>query len=43
VTPANSVEEGCEAARAATVPGDRVMVFGSVYTVGPALQWLRVY
>jgi dihydrofolate synthase/folylpolyglutamate synthase len=40
---ANSVEEGCEAARAATVPGDRVIVFGSVYTVGPALQWLRVY
>jgi dihydrofolate synthase/folylpolyglutamate synthase len=43
VTLANSVEEGCEAARAATVPGDRVIVFGSVYTVGPALQWLRVY
>jgi dihydrofolate synthase / folylpolyglutamate synthase len=40
---ANSVEEGCEAARAATVAGDRVIVFGSVYTVGPALQWLRVY
>ena len=43
VTLATSVEEGCEAARAATVPGDRVIVFGSVYTVGPALQWLRVY
>jgi dihydrofolate synthase/folylpolyglutamate synthase len=43
VTLANSVEEGCEAARAATVAGDRVIVFGSVYTVGPALQWLRVY
>jgi dihydrofolate synthase/folylpolyglutamate synthase len=43
VTLANSVEEGCDAARAATVPGDRVIVFGSVYTVGPALQWLRVY
>jgi dihydrofolate synthase/folylpolyglutamate synthase len=43
VTLANSVEEGCEAARAAAVPGDRVIVFGSVYTVGPALQWLRVY
>ena len=43
VTLANSVEEGCEAARAAAVPGDRVLVFGSVYTVGPALQWLRVY
>jgi dihydrofolate synthase / folylpolyglutamate synthase len=43
VTLADSVEAGCEAARAATVPGDRVIVFGSVYTVGPALQWLRVY
>ncbi len=43
VTLAASVEEGCEAARTAAVPGDRVMVFGSVYTVGPALRWLRVY
>jgi dihydrofolate synthase/folylpolyglutamate synthase len=43
VTLANSVEEGCEAARATAVPGDRVIVFGSVYTVGPALRWLRVY
>lgn len=43
VTLATSVEAGCEAARAAAVPGDRVIVFGSVYTVGPALQWLRVY
>jgi dihydrofolate synthase/folylpolyglutamate synthase len=43
ITLAASVEEGCEVARAAAVPGDRVIVFGSVYTVGPALQWLRVY
>lgn len=43
VTLATSVEEGCEVARAATGPGDRVIVFGSVYTVGPALQWLRIY
>jgi dihydrofolate synthase/folylpolyglutamate synthase len=43
VTLAASVEEGCEIAKAAAVPGDRVMVFGSVYTVGPALHWLRVY
>ncbi|MFL6605907.1 MAG: bifunctional tetrahydrofolate synthase/dihydrofolate synthase [Steroidobacteraceae bacterium] len=43
VTLATSVQEGCEVARAAAVPGDRVIVFGSVYTVGPALQWLRVY
>ncbi len=40
---AASVEAGCEAARAAALPGDRVMVFGSVHTVGPALRWLRVY
>jgi dihydrofolate synthase / folylpolyglutamate synthase len=43
VTLAGSVEEGCEAARGATVAGDRVIVFGSVYTVGPALAWLGVY
>jgi dihydrofolate synthase/folylpolyglutamate synthase len=43
ITLAASVPEGCEVARAAAVPGDRVIVFGSVYTVGPALQWLRVY
>jgi dihydrofolate synthase / folylpolyglutamate synthase len=43
VTLANSVEEGCEAAGSATVAGDRVIVFGSVYTVGPALAWLGVY
>ncbi len=42
-TLAASVEQGCEAARAATTPADRVIVFGSVYTVGPALQWLRIY
>jgi dihydrofolate synthase/folylpolyglutamate synthase len=43
VTLAASVEEGCELARAASGPADRVLVFGSVYTVGPALQWLRIY
>lgn len=40
VTLADSVEEGCEVAREAAEPGDRVLVFGSVYTVGPALQWV---
>ena len=40
---AASVTEGCELARAAARPGDRVVVCGSVYTVGPALQWLRIY
>jgi dihydrofolate synthase / folylpolyglutamate synthase len=40
---ADSVREGCELARAATRPGDRVVVLGSLHTVGPALQWLRIY
>ncbi len=43
VTLAGSVAAGCEAARAATGGADRVLVFGSVYTVGPALQWLGLY
>jgi dihydrofolate synthase / folylpolyglutamate synthase len=40
---AASVTAGCEAARRAARPGDRVVVCGSFYTVGPALQWLRIY
>jgi dihydrofolate synthase / folylpolyglutamate synthase len=40
---ADSVAAGCERARAAAGPGDRVVVCGSVYTVGPALEWLRIY
>ena len=39
-TLAASVEAGCEVARATAKPGDRVLVFGSFHTVGPALQWL---
>jgi dihydrofolate synthase/folylpolyglutamate synthase len=39
---AASVAEGCELARTEAQPGDRVVVCGSVYTVGPALQWLRI-
>ncbi|HEY8051302.1 MAG: bifunctional tetrahydrofolate synthase/dihydrofolate synthase [Steroidobacterales bacterium] len=35
-----SVVAGCEAARVLARPGDRVVVCGSVHTVGPALQWL---
>ena len=42
-TLADSVREGCEAACAAARPGDRVVVCGSVHTVGPALEWLGVY
>ena len=43
MTLADSVEEGCETARATAKPGDRVLVFGSFHTVGPALRWLGLY
>jgi dihydrofolate synthase/folylpolyglutamate synthase len=43
VTLATSVEEGCSMARGTAKPGDRVLVFGSFHTVGPALQWLGLY
>jgi dihydrofolate synthase / folylpolyglutamate synthase len=43
VTLTPSVEAGCEAARTGAKAGDRVLVFGSVYTVGPALSWLGIY
>ena len=43
VTLAASVEEGCTVARATAKPGDRVLVFGSFHTVGPALRWLGLY
>jgi dihydrofolate synthase/folylpolyglutamate synthase len=40
---ADSVERGCELARAHARAGDRVLVCGSVHTVGPALAWLGIY
>ncbi|HUL46181.1 MAG TPA: bifunctional tetrahydrofolate synthase/dihydrofolate synthase [Steroidobacteraceae bacterium] len=40
---ADSVEQGCARARALARPGDRVVVLGSFHTVGPALEWLRIY
>ena len=40
---APSVVAGCELARGAAERGDRVVVCGSVYAVGPALEWLRIY
>ena len=43
LTLAASVEEGCEVARATAKPGDRVLVFGSFHTVGPAMRWLGLY
>lgn len=42
LTLADSVERGCEIARRNARPGDRVVVFGSFHTVGPALAWLRI-
>ena len=35
-----TVAAGCERARQMAGPGDRVVVFGSFHTVGPALEWL---
>jgi dihydrofolate synthase / folylpolyglutamate synthase len=34
------VHAGLRQARAGSVPGDRILVFGSFLTVGPALAWL---
>jgi dihydrofolate synthase/folylpolyglutamate synthase len=42
-TLAPSIAAGCELARSRARPGDRVVVCGSVYAVGPALQWLGLY
>jgi dihydrofolate synthase / folylpolyglutamate synthase len=36
-------EAGCEAALAAAGPTDRIVVFGSFHTVGPALDWLEAH
>jgi dihydrofolate synthase/folylpolyglutamate synthase len=43
VTLSESVEAGCAVARTTAKPGDRVLVFGSFHTVGPAMQWLGIY
>ena len=43
VATAGSVEAGCAFAAHAAQPGDRVVVFGSFHTVGPALEWRRLY
>ncbi len=39
---AANVVAGCRAARAAAAPGDRIVVFGSFLTVGPALDFLGI-
>ncbi len=41
-TPAAGVAEACDQARGMAGPGDRIVVFGSFQTVGPALTWLGV-
>ena len=41
VTVATEVVEACEQAQAQARPGDRIVVLGSFYTVGPALEWLE--
>ncbi len=43
VAQADSVEAGCEWAASRARPGDRVLAFGSFQTVGPALEWHRLY
>ncbi len=40
VTTAGSVAAGCDRAAAACGPDDRILVFGSFHTVGPALEHL---
>jgi dihydrofolate synthase/folylpolyglutamate synthase len=39
---APDVAAGCAIAREQARPGDRIVVFGSFYTVGPALDWLSL-
>jgi dihydrofolate synthase/folylpolyglutamate synthase len=39
---ATDVTAGCRAARDAAAPGDRIVVFGSFLTVGPALEFLGI-
>lgn len=40
-TTAPDVAAGCEIAQAMARAGDRIVVFGSFLTVGPALEWLH--
>jgi dihydrofolate synthase / folylpolyglutamate synthase len=40
---ADSPAAGCAAALADATPADRIVVFGSFHTVGPALDWLEAH
>jgi dihydrofolate synthase/folylpolyglutamate synthase len=35
------IAAACAAAAAVALPGDRVVIFGSFHTVGPAMDWLE--
>ena len=37
----HSIAAACAAASAAAGPADRIVVFGSFHTVGPAMDWLE--
>jgi dihydrofolate synthase / folylpolyglutamate synthase len=41
VAMADDIAAACGAARRAAAPEDRIVVFGSFHTVGPALDWLE--
>ena len=43
VAVADTLSAGCAAALAAAKPSDRIVVFGSFHTVGPALDWLEAH
>jgi len=43
VSTAESTAAGCAAALAFAASGDRIIVFGSFHTVGPALDWLEAH
>jgi dihydrofolate synthase / folylpolyglutamate synthase len=41
VVAADNVASACDAASSAAGPADRIVVFGSFHTVGPAIDWLE--
>jgi dihydrofolate synthase/folylpolyglutamate synthase len=41
LTLTSGIAEACDLASAAATAGDRIVVFGSFHTVGPALDWLE--
>jgi folylpolyglutamate synthase/dihydropteroate synthase len=40
---ANDVHAACDFAQSQIQSGDRVVVFGSFHTVGPALEWITAH